>query len=432
MQKKHVWAVAGGLLLAGIAAFFWLGGAKDRAETPGPGGGRRGMDGRPMPVVAAEVRRGDIDVILNALGTVTARNTTVVKPRVDGQLQRIAFQEGQVVKAGDLLAEIDPRPFQASLDQATGQLMRDQALLANAQIDLDRYRTLLAKDSIARQQVDSQEALVKQYQGTVLADKGSVDNAKLQLAFTRITAPIAGRLGLRQVDVGNMVKASDTTGVVVITQTQPIMTVFSIPADNLGAVLKRAQASDVLQVEAWDREGKTKLAVGKLLSIDNQIDTTTGTVKLKAEFANADNALFPNQFVNARLRVETRKDAVLIPMAAVQRGTPGTFVYVVNPEEKKVSVRPVTLGPNTAETVAIEKGLEPGEQVVVDGADKLRQDAKVEVITPEARQAADDKGNGERRGGKRKPGGGAPESAQAGGEKRPDKAADTANGKGRE
>jgi len=384
MHKKTLWIAVGALLLVGGAATYFV--MRPSAQTAAEG--RRGANGRPVPVLAASVQRGDIDVMINALGTVTARNTVTVKPRVDGQLQRIAFQEGQVVKAGEVLAEIDPRPYQALLDQANGQLVRDKALLANAQLDLARYRDLLAKDSIARQLVDAQEALAHQYQGTVQADRGVVDTARLQLAFTRISAPVAGRLGLRQVDVGNMVHAADTTGLVVITQTQPITVVFAIPADSLGVVATRVQAGEKLAVDAWDREGKVKLASGKLLTLDNQIDTTTGTVKLKAEFANVDNTLFPNQFVNARLRVETRSGATLIPLAAIQRGTLGTFVYVVNSEDKTVSTRAVTLGPNTADVVAIEKGLETGEQVVVDGADKLRQGAKVEISSPEARQAA--------------------------------------------
>ncbi|HXE39695.1 MAG TPA: MdtA/MuxA family multidrug efflux RND transporter periplasmic adaptor subunit, partial [Azonexus sp.] len=342
MKKKPLWITVGAFIAIAAALYFFL-----RPEAPAPSEGRRGADGkgRPVPVVAATVQRGDIDVIINALGTVAARNTVTVKPRVDGQLQRVAFQEGQVVKAGEVLAEIDPRTFQAQFEQANGQLMRDQALLANAQLDLARYRELLAKDSIARQQVDAQEALVRQYQGTVQTDRGAVDNARLQLDFTRITAPVAGRLGLRQVDVGNMVHASDATGLVVITQTQPITAVFAIPADSLGAVATRVQGGEKLQVDAWDREMKVKLASGKLLTLDNQIDPTTGTVKLKAEFANADNALFPNQFVNTRLRVETRSGATLIPVAAVQRGTLGTFVYVVNGEDSTVSTRAVTLGP---------------------------------------------------------------------------------------
>jgi len=292
-----------------------------------------------------------------------------------------------MVKAGEVIAELDARPYQAQLDQANGQLVRDLALLTNAQLDVARYRDLLAKDSIARQLVDAQEALVRQYQGTVQTDRGAVDNARLQLEFTRISAPLAGRLGLRQVDVGNMVHAADTTGIFVLTQTQPITIVFSIPADSLTAVAARTQAGEKLLVDAWDRESKVKLASGKLLTLDNQIDTTTGTIKLKAEFANADNVLFPNQFVNVRLRVETRHGATLIPLAAIQRGTLGTFVYVVNDDEKTVSTRAVTLGPKTAEIVAIDKGLEPGEQVVIDGADKLREGARVELSTPEARQA---------------------------------------------
>lgn len=398
MKKKPLWITVGAFLAIAAALYFFL-----RPEAPVRPEGSRGPDGkgRPVPVVAVAVQRGDIDVIINALGTVAARNTVTVKPRVDGQLQRVAFQEGQVVKAGEVLAEIDPRTFQAQLEQANGQLVRDQALLANAQLDLARYRDLLAKDSIARQQVDAQEALVRQYQGTVQTDRGAVDNARLQLDFTRITAPVAGRLGLRQVDVGNMVHASDASGLVVITQTQPITAIFAIPADSLGPVATRVQGGEKLQVDAWDREMKVKLASGKLLTLDNQIDPTTGTVKLKAEFANADNALFPNQFVNTRLRVETRSGATLIPVAAVQRGTLGTFVYVVNGEDKTVSTRAVTLGPNTADMVAVEKGLEPGEQVVVDGADKLRQGAKVELSTPEAHQPGGQEATGGHRGERR-------------------------------
>ena len=407
MKKRTLWITLVALLVVAAVGYFFLGRSEDKAAAAG----RRALNDRPIPVAAAAAQHGDIDVTIDALGTVTARNTVTVKTRVDGQLARVGFQEGQLVKEGDLLAEIDPRPFQAMLDQANGQLARDQALLANAQLDVERYRDLLAKNSIASQQVDAQEALVRQYQGTVQTDRGAVDTAKLQLAFTRIVAPLSGRLGLRQVDVGNMVHASDATGIVVITQTQPISVIFAIPADNLGAVVKHVQAHEKLLVDAWDRDGKIKLASGTLLSLDNQIDTTTGTVKIKAEFANADNSLFPNQFVNARLRVETRHDATLIPLAAIQRGTLGTFVYVVNSEAKTVSTRAVTLGPSTADTVAVEKGLEAGEMVVVDGADKLRQGAKIELPTT-------DKGKDENAGAKngaagtpgRKPGGKRPPS----------------------
>lgn len=372
------------LLAAGSAALFYFYGRQGGTT---PQGGRPNMDGgRPIPVLAAAARLGDIDVVLNALGTVTARNTVLVKPRVDGQLVRVPFREGQLVKVDEVLAEIDPRPFRVLLDQASGQLVRDQALLTNAQLDLERYRGMLVKESIPRQQFDTQEALVQQYKGTVQTDQAQVDSAKLQLDFTRITAPLSGRLGLRQIDVGNMVHAADTTGLVYITQTQPIAVVFAIPADSLAAVASRLLAGKTLPVDVWDRDGKTSLAMGKLLTVDNQIDTTTGTVKLKAEFTNSDNSLFPNQFVNARLRVETRIGATLVPVAAIQRGTQGTFVYVINDTDKSVSLRPVTLGPTTADTVAIENGLAVGEQVVVDGADKLRQGTKVEVTTPEARQ----------------------------------------------
>lgn len=382
MKMRGLW-IALGVLLVAAAAWFIL-----KPETQPPAGGRRGSDGggRPMPVMAVAARSGAIDVVINALGTVAARNTVTVKPRVDGQLVSVAGREGQLVKVDELLANIDPRPFQIVLDQANGQLLRDRALYDNAKLDYQRYRGLLAKDSIASQQVDAQEALVRQTQGTVQTDRAQVDNARLQLSFTRITAPVSGRLGLRQVDTGNMVHASDATGLFVITQTQPISVVFSIPADSLDAVLQRMHSGSSLPVETFDREGKKLLATGRLLTVDNQMDVTTGTVKLKAEFANADNALFPNQFVNARLKVETRHAATLIPLAAIQRGTPGTFCYVVK-DDQTVSVRTLTLGPVANDVVAVEKGLTPGEQVVVDGADKLREGAKVEVVTAAAREA---------------------------------------------
>jgi multidrug efflux system membrane fusion protein len=386
MKMKIRWALGAALLATAAAAFYFSTGATSAAARAE----QRSASARAVPVVAARVERGEIEVLINALGTVTALNTVTVKPRVDGLLQRIAFSEGQLVKAGDLIAELDARPYQALFDQANGQLQRDQALLANAQLDVERYRDLLASDSIARQVVDAQEALARQYQGSVLADRGAVDTARLQLGFTRISAPLSGRLGLRLVDVGNMVHASDTTGIVIITQTQPISVVFAIPADHLGAVLKQLRAGQTLRVDAWDRENRAKLASGKLLSLDNQIDTTTGTVKIKAEFANDDNALYPNQFVNARLRIETRDNATLIPQAAVQRGTQGTFVYVVDGETSTVSTRSIVLGPAAADRAAVEKGLEVGEQVVTDGADKLRQGAKVELPGAGSRATAEE------------------------------------------
>jgi multidrug efflux system membrane fusion protein len=376
------WVLAAiALAAAALAAWYWFGhGSGDQAKA----GGKGDAASRPMPVVAAPARKGNIDVYIDALGTVTPANNVVVRTRVDGQLMSVAFREGQNVKAGDLLAQIDPRPFEVMLTQANGQMARDQAQLKNAQVDLERYQTLLSQDSISRQQVDTQAALVRQFQGAVESDKGAVDNARLQITYARIIAPISGRVGLRQVDPGNIVHASDSNGVVTITQVQPVTVIYPVPEDNVPRIVKRMQGTQSVAVDAFDRGGKTRLATGRLLTIDNQIDTTTGTVKVKAEFPNTDSALFPNQFVNVRMVVETHEDATLVPTAAIQRGAPGTFVFLVK-EDKTVAVTPVQLGAVSGETSEVSKGLAPGNLVVVDGADKLRDGSSVELIDAAAR-----------------------------------------------
>ena len=333
---------------------------------------------RPLPVTAVAAQKADIGVFLNALGTVTPVYTVTVRSQVGGQLVRVHFKEGQIVKQGELVAEIDPRPFQIQLMQAEGQLARDEALLKNAESDLVRYKQLLAQDSIAEQQVTTQESLVQQYRGAIKTDRGQIANANLQITFSRIIAPVSGRIGLRQVDPGNMVQTGDTNGLAVITQLQPITVVFSVPQDNLPAVLKRLRTKEILPVYAYSQDGKTLLATGKLHAVDNQIDTTTGTVKMKALFENKDNGLFPNQFVNVRMKVDTVKDATVMPTAAIQRGSIGTFVYVVK-ADKSVTVRPVQLGPTEGENVAISNGLTSGEFVVLVGGDKLREGTKVEL-----------------------------------------------------
>ena len=333
-----------------------------------------------VPVVGTRVHKGEIPVFLTGLGSVTAFNTVTVKSRVDGQLIRVAFVEGQFVQQGDLLAEIDPRPFQVQLEQAEGQMARDQALLGNARNDLARYQMLMEQDSISRQQYDTQIALVQQYEGAVKADQAQIDEARLQLTYCRIVAPISGRVGLRLVDAGNMVHASDTSGLVVITQVQPISVLFTIPEDNLPPVLKKLRAGARLSVDAYDRSGNTRLASGSVLTVDNQIDLSTGTSRLKAVFDNKDNALFPNQFVNARLLVEVRKDTLILPAQAIQRGPQGAFVYVVKPDET-VEVRPVKLGNGEGTQVSVTEGLSAGESVVIDGGDKLRAGSLVRLVS---------------------------------------------------
>lgn len=367
------WLIALVVLLAALL-LWWLLPGKPAAKKVG----NSPWDG-PVPVRLTEVGSGDFHIELKALGTVTALNTVNVRSRVDGELVKVFFEEGQLVKAGDLLAQIDPRPYQVALQQAEGTLAQNQAQLKNAEIDLARYQGLYAEDSIAKQTLDTQQALVGQYRGTVKSNQAAVAEARLNLDFTRIRAPISGRLGLRQVDLGNLVRSSDTTPLVVITQVEPIAVNFTLPEKDLPPVLARVRDNQKLRVEAWDRGEQQRLAEGELHSLDNQIDVATGTVKLKARFANAGEQLFPNQFVNVRLRVETRQQATLIPSAAVQFGARGTFVFVLG-EGDKVQIRDIKVAASDGATSLVEEGVKVGERLVLEGIDKLKDGSQVQVI----------------------------------------------------
>jgi len=384
------------VLVVSVGAYYHFSSSPQEEQSSAENGKKSKKGGGTVPVGVAPATIGNIDVFLNGLGNVTPRSTVIVHSRVDGQLMRVLFHEGQLVKENDLLAELDARPYQAQLEQAEGQLMRDEALLKEARIDLQRYQTLFAQDSIAKQQLDTQTSLVQQYAGAVKNDQGLIDSAKVQIAYTRITSPVNGRVGLRQVDPGNIVHAADSNGIVVVTELQPITTIFTIPEDNIPSVMNHTQGNKKLAAEAWDRDNKNKLATGVLTAIDNQVDPTTGTVKFRAEFPNKDNALFPSQFVNVRLRLDTKTGVVLIPTAAIQRGTQGTFVYVA--KDNKAAMQPVTLGTAEGEIVSVDKGLQAGDMVIIDGSDSLSDGAKIEVASPDKdkKNAKDkkDKGDG--------------------------------------
>lgn len=364
------------ILLAG-GFFAWRHFVGAGANPPPARGGWR--DGtQVVPVRVATAQREDLVLRLKALGTVTPLNTVTVRSRVEGELVRVAFEEGQLVAAGDLLAEIDPRPFQVRLAQAQGTQQQNLAELANAQSDLARYRELQGKGYVSGQQLGTQEALVRQYEARRQADQAAVDDARLQLTYTRIVAPIGGRIGLRSVDVGNLVRSGDSDGIATITQMAPISVLFTIPETELPAVLEAVRAERALTVEAWDREERRQLATGTLTSLDNRIDTTTGTLRLRAGFDNADESLYPNQFVNVRLQVSST-DSVVIPNAAVQFGAKGNFVYVVG-DDNKIAVRPLKLGAADGERVAVLDGIAAGERVVLEGLDRLREGATVEIV----------------------------------------------------
>lgn len=379
-RRRWVWVVVVLLLIAAVS-WWWYPKTKPSpvpsTSTSAPGGPP------PVPVKAVVVSREDLDIYLKALGTVTAFNTVTVRSRVQGELHEILFKEGEQVKAGQLLARIDPRPYEVALQQALGMQQQNMSQFENAKRDLVRYQTLRKQESIAPQQVDTQQALVRKYEGIIRSDQASVDNARLQLEYTRITAPISGRLGLRKVDVGNLIAANDPQGLVVITQTQPIAVIFTLSETDLPEVRQPMLEGKTLKVDAYDRADEVRLAQGKLLTVDNQIDVATGSFKLKAEFENRNDELFPNQFVNVRLHVRTLRQATTVPSGAILQGNQGAFVYLVQ-SDMTVAVRLVKVGPRSGDRVAVLEGLQPGDQVVLEGTDRLRAGTRVRVVNASA------------------------------------------------
>jgi multidrug efflux system membrane fusion protein len=381
-SRWWVWVVILVLIAGGIWYYRGTHSTSEAGGTPSAGGAGKGKGGFgpgmgnfAVPVVVAAAQKGDLPVYLTGIGSVTAYNTVTVRSRVDGAIVKVNFTEGQFVNQGDALVEIDPRPYQVMLEQAEGQLAKDQAQLHDVQVDFERYTLLFNEGVIPKQQVDTQQAQVGQYLGAIKADQATIDNAKLQIVYSHITAPIGGRVGLRLVDIGNVVHAADTTGLLVITQLQPISVIFTLPQDQLPQVLPKLRANALLPVEAYDRDDTSKIAEGKLATIDNQIDPTTGTYKLKAVFSNADNKLFPNQFVNCHMLVDTKHNLMIVPAAAIQRGPQGTYVYVAS--AGKVKIQTVTIAQTTGNNVGVAAGLKDGDVVVIDGQDKLQDGSSV-------------------------------------------------------
>jgi multidrug efflux system membrane fusion protein len=372
-RRRRVWPFVALVVVVGAGIWYF------RGDSPASSQAAKGKTGAPaVPVVAVAAREGSIGVYVDGLGAVTPLATVTVTSRVDGELIAVHYKEGELVRKGDLLAEIDPRPFEVQLTQAEGQLARDQALLDNARTDLVRYQDLVKQNAAPEQQLVTQKALVAQYEGAIKTDQGAIASAKLNLTYSRITAPLTGRIGLRLVDPGNIVPASGTGGLLVITQVQPISVIFSIAEDQLPPVVRKVQSGASLRVDAYDRNAKTQLASGTLATIDNQIDPTTGTLKLRAVFDNAKNELFPNQFVNARLLVEEKQGVRLIPTAAVERNSQMTYVWLVKPDSS-VTVRPITIGVSEGTDTEVTSGLDPGAVIVMTGIDKLQEGVKVHV-----------------------------------------------------
>lgn len=385
MRKNYIYLIVISISLLGL--YFWKSGT--------PADEKKSKKDVVNQVAYAVARKGDITIYVDALGTVTPHNTVTVRSRVDGQLLRVNFQEGQLVHQGDLLAELDARTYLAQLKQAEGQKKRDEASLTEAKQTLERYKLLFAKDSIPRQQLDTQASLVKQYEGAIENDQGLIESAATQVDYTRITAPITGRVGLRQVDPGNIVRSSDTAGIVVITELDPISVLFTVPEDRIPALTQRLKSGETLTAEAWNRENKVKLAEGRLIAIDNQVDQTTGTLKIRSDFENGANALFPNQFVNIRLKLDTQHDALIIPAASLQRGAKGMFVYRIK-DDKTAEVAPIEIDITEGEHVSLKSGLSEGDKIVTEGADSLREGAKVALPEDKPAQKADGAAPGEK------------------------------------